>query len=350
MLNIEIRMFSNIYQVWDKVQFGRKQQQAFLEDLLSLINDGVPINQAIETIRDVSSGITKRVAAHIANQIAQGKLLADGMQDWFKRPLVEIVRAGENSGTLTTTLTAAIQSFAQRSSAITALINGMLYPLTVVLLALGVSVFIKNSVLISFAKIKPVAQWPSVGQTLYYLGEITQTWWWLVFLLLIALFILLTKLMRDFTGDLRHRIDHLPLLSLYRDSVAARFMETLGLLITNGVTLKKAITIIQLEASPYLAWHLLMMEYRLSGGTDNIADVLDTQLIRYTDLMRLRVVAKGKGFDYALINLGRQANEKNSKTIALTGKILGVVLLLSAALIAVTLILGIYTIGSSLTH
>jgi type II secretory pathway component PulF len=343
-------MFPKINQQWYKLQFGRKQQQAFLEDLSSLMNDGVAVNQAIETIRDVSSGIMQRVAAHIANQIAQGKLLADGMQGWFKRPLVEIIRTGENSGTLTTTLTAATRSFSQQSSAITALINALLYPLTVVLLALGVSVFIKNSVLISFAKIKPVAQWPSVGQTLFYIGEITQTWWWLVLLLIIVIFILIAKLMRDFTGDLRHRIDNLPLLSLYRDSVAARFMETLGLLITNGVVFKKALNIIQMEASPYLAWHLVMMEYRLSGGTDNIADVLDTRLIRPTDLMRLRVVAKGKGFEYALINLGRQANEKNSKTIALTGKIFGVLFLLLAALIAMTLIFGIYTIGSSLTH
>lgn len=343
-------MYNKFRQYFNQLQFTRKQQKAFLEDLASLINDGVPLNQAIETIRDVSTGITQYIAAHIAHQIAQGKLLADGMNGWFKRPLVEIIRAGENSGTLTRTLAAATQSFAQQSNAIAALLNALFYPLTVVLLALGVSVFIKNSVLISFAKIKPVSTWPSVGQSLFYLGDITQTWWWLILLLLITAAILIAKLLRDYTGEFRFALDKFPLLSLYRDSVAARFMETLGLLISNGVVLKKALNILQMEASAYLAWHLLMMEYRLSVGTDNIADVLDTHLIRPQDLMRLRAVAKGKNFEYALLSLGRQANEKNNKTIATTGKIVGACLLLIAAVIAITLILGIYTIGSTLTH
>src|SRR3990172_13138321 len=148
-------MVDKINQFWQRLQFARRQQQAFLEDLCSLIKDGVPINQAIETIRDISSVITKRVAANSANQIAQGKLLANGMQGWFKRPLVEVVRAGESSGRLTATLTSATQSFSKQSHAVTGLINGLLYPLTVVILALAVTVFIKNSVLMSFAKIKP---------------------------------------------------------------------------------------------------------------------------------------------------------------------------------------------------
>lgn len=343
-------MNPKIIRFWHQLQFGRKAQQAFLEDLCSLLKDGVSINTAIETIREVSTGVTKKIAIHILDQLAQGKLLADGLYTWFQHPLVEVIRAGENSGTLTTTLTSATQSFNQKSSAITAFFNAIIYPLTVVLLALGVTVFIKNSVLLSFAKIKPIAEWPSVGQSLFHIGQMTETWWWLALIMLLFLIVVVIKVLRDLTGGARHFIDQLPFVSLYRYDVAARFMQTLGLLITNGVIFKKALQIIQTDAPPYLAWHLLLMEYRLSSGIDNIADVLDTQLIRKTDLVRLRVVAKGKGFEYALIHLGQQATEKNSKMIALTGKILGGIFLLVAASLAMTLIFGIYTIGSSIAH
>ncbi len=341
---------TRLRQRWISLQFTHKQQQAFLEDLHSLVKDGVSVTQAIETIRTISTHATQKIATRIAEHIAQGKLLADGMQGFFSRAIIEIIRAGENSGTLDSTLESATQTFSQRSSAITSLIHAILYPLTVVCLALGVTVFIKNSVLNSFAKIKPITQWSSMGQSLFYLAEITQDGWWLILLIILGIIFLIAKMLRHYTHDSRHTIDTLPLFSLYRNVVAARLMETLGLLMRNGVILKKALQILQLDASPYLSWHLLMMELRLSGGTDNIADVLDTQLIQKNDLVRLRVVAKGKGFERALISLGRQANERNGKTIALMGKICGALLLALGAFIAATLIFGIYTVGSTIAQ
>lgn len=343
-------MFSKLQHSWQYVQFTRKYQQAFLEDLCSLIKDGVPASQAIETIREITTGITQQVASQISQAIAQGRPLADGMQGWFSRPLVEIIRTGENSGTLITSFESATHLLSQQTNAVVTLLNSITYPLTVLLLALGVTVFIKSTVLTNFAAIKPFSQWPDIGQNLYRLGEIIQDCWWLIIIAITALLVLFTRLLRTLTGDLRATIDKLPLFSLYRDTTAARFMETLGLLISNGVVLKKALSTMQLEADHYLHWHLLMMEFRLSGGSDNIADVLDTHLIRPNDLIRLRVVAKGKGFEHALISLGRQAQERNTKKITMTGKILGMILLLSGAMIAITIIVGIYTVGSSITR
>ena len=342
--------FVKLQEQWHRWQFTRKQQQTFLEDLYSLIQDGVPASQAIDTIRETSSGIFQEVATHISYVLAQGRPLADGMQGWFNNTLVEMIRSGEHSGTLTKSIESATKSLAQQTHAILALIHAITYPIVVIILALGVTVFIKNSVLIRFAEIKPITQWPNVGQTLYQLAELTQTGWWVVILIGAVLATFFVKMLHALTGDLRHAFDRIPVFSLYRDIIAARFMTTLGLLLSNGVVLKKALAIMQLDAQPYLAWHLLLMEFHLSGGMENLADVLNTNLIRNHDLARLRIVANNKGFQHALISLGQQANQRNNRAIILIGKMFGAFFLVLGALIAAITIFGVYTIGSSVTY
>lgn len=343
-------MWEKIEATFQHLQFGRAKQLAFLEDLRLLLDDGVPLNKAIDTVAQTAEGAEKLVALHLGQGLARGQQLADGMQAWFKPAVVELVRAGESSGALQKTLASAQTTLIEQNQALSAFLHATLYPLLVIFISCFVIIFITDSVLADFANMKPVVSWPEPGQILMALGSGIQTWWLLLLSLLVALSLGLWVFLQKSTGVLRRQIDALPILSLYRRSLAARFMETLGLLMNNGIALKKALVIMQNQAQPYFAWHLLMMEYRLSGGVDNVADVLDTDLLERRDLMRLRVVSQGnKGFAKALISLGKQASQRNAKAITLTGKIVGTTLLVAAAAIAALIIYAIYSVGSVLT-
>ena len=339
-------MFEAFNQKLQALQFSRKLQQAFLEDVSVLVEDGVPANQAIQTIAEITTGPTKIVADRILQKISEGKLIAEGMKGWFAQPIVEIIRAGEETGTLKENLSAAARALMEQSRGFTSLINSTVYPLTVVIMALGVSVFMKHSVLTSFEQIKPLILWPANGKLLYNVATFVENWWWVVLLVVVAIIFLVTRLLHELTGDVRKFADTLPVLSLYRDTTAARFMETLGLLLSNGIVLKRALVIIRAKASHYLRWHIYMMEFRLSGGRENIAEVIDTGLIQQSDILRLRVIAKGKGFEHALVRLGRLSGERTQKNIELTGKIIGFVLLGTGAAWAAFMIFTIYSVGS----
>jgi len=343
-------ILDSIQTKFKRLQFNTKKQRDFLEDLTSLIADGVPTNLAVETIAEVTEGITKEVAQEIAMHIAEGKLLADGLKDWFSLVIVEIIRTGEKGGALDKALQAANESLGSRVNALGALVGNLAYPLVVICIALGLIVFLRHSVLSSFVEMKPVSQWPSVGQTLYHLGGFVQNWWWLVILIIVGVIFGIARILHSITGDMRKFIDSIPLLSLYKDLAAARFMEALGLLLTNGVTLREALEIMRQEASPYLSWHLFMMEINLSAGKDNVADVLDTQLIKNSFLARLRAIAKGRGFEKALVNLGKRASIQVEKSVALTGRLMGGLLLGVGAFLAMTMVFGVYMIGNSLAH
>ena len=333
-------------QVVKVVQFWPQRQHVLLSDLTSLIEDGVSLSKALDTISQIYDGITKKVIDDMRDAIAQGHLLASGMERWFPQTIVEIVRAGEEGGTFDAALQSAVAYYKEQVFVIKMALQSMLYPLMVVCVALVMLVVIKNSVLVNFAQIKPITQWPAIGQNLFQLANIIQYWWWFILFVMIASVVGLAYFLQNVTGDMRQFVDHMPILSLYRRLAAARFMETLGLLASNGVPLKKAFQIMHQHASPYMSWHLMLMEFRLGGGKENIADVLDTQLLQKDDMLRLRVIASGKRFDEALISLGRQALTRYSQSVSITVKVLGGIMLVVGAMLAAMIVFGIYSVGS----
>jgi len=328
--------------------FTKEKQQAFLEDICLLIEDGVPAPQAIVVIFKVSTGVTREAAHAIMNAVAQGKNLADGMEEWFPQSIVEIIRSGEDGGSLAKSIKTAANTLTQQISALSSIISSIAYPLVVLIAACIVAVFLKNNIFVAFSSIKPLSQWPDNGKTFMAVSDFIQGWWWAVLIFIAAMFVTITYTMRNLIGDTRKIFDKIPLFSLYRDYVASGFMEILGLLISNGMPFKNVLSIVQNKATRYLSWHIYMMQFRLSGGRDNLADVLNTGLISNSDIERLRAMAQSKSFEHSLIQLGSQAAKKNVQKLCLTGKILGGFLLALGASFAIFMIFAVYGVGISI--
>jgi len=341
-----IKVFIQLSQQFKRLSFRTALQQAFLEDLAALVDDGVPAKAAIEIISKSSDNVVKEVAEAMQVSISQGKFLADGMYGWFPSYIVELVRAGEEGGALADTLSIAADALTRRQSAFANIIANITYPITVIILGMAVAVFINHSILDNFRTILPLNQWPAVGRDVAEFADFIQYWWWTLALFMIAAAASLGILLRNYVGNFRPVLDAMPIFSAYRKITSARFMQTLGLLITHGVVFKKAIKILQFSATPYIAWHLLSMEYRLGGGKENIAEVLNTGLIEEHDLMRLKIIAHGKGFEHALLRQGKGATIKAEENIKTAAKITGGILLFVGAALALFLILGIYSTGS----
>jgi type II secretory pathway component PulF len=341
-------LLDSIGQHLKRMQFGNKAQLAFLEDLYVLVNDGIPANRAIEMMAQVTTGLSRDVALSIGQKISEGQPLAEGMRDWFAVNIVEIIRVGEEGGALVETTKSAINTLTQHSGAWGALIKAISYPLMVICLACAIIVYLDNSVFQQFKDIKPIEQWPQAGRDLLTLGSIIQVWWWLVILFIVLFIIGLRIMMANYVGELRSLLDKFPPFSLYRRFVAARFLETLGLLVANGVVFKNALKVMQYQSNPYLTSHLVMMEHLLGMGKGNISDVLDTGLISEADILRLRVMAEVKGFEHGLVRMGVMGSEQNIKIVNLIAKITGGILLTVGAYLIITIVRGIYLTGMAM--
>lgn len=341
-------MTSSIIQRIKHYQFGTKAQLAFLEDFYLLVNDGIPANRAIEMMVQVTTGITRDVALAIGHKISQGQPLAEGMREWFSPNVVEIVRVGEEGGVLAETLKSAINTLTQRSGTFGALIGAVAYPLLVIIMACIIIVYLNNSVFIQFKAIKPIDQWPQAGLTLIATAELIKEWWWLVIVTIVAVFLIFRYVMINYTGELRPILDRFPPFSLYRKIAAARLMETMGLLVANGVVFKSAIKVMQYQANPYVTSHLVMMEHLLGMGRGNIADVLSTGLIEQKDILRLRVMAEVKGFEHGLVRMGIHGAEETNRTMRFIARIIGGLLLTVGAILIIIIVRGIYLTGMAM--
>lgn len=329
-------------------QFTTRAQLAFLEDFYLLVNDGIPANRAIEMMSQITSGLTRDVALSIAQSISEGKPLAEGMRNWFPMSVVEIIHVGEEGGALNETIKSAIGTLGQRSGALNALFGAISYPLMVIVMGCVVMIYLNNSVFEQFRSIKPIEEWPQGGRDLVNLANIIQNWWWLVILASMGIIVFFRVMMTNYTGEFRGLLDKFPPFSLYRRFVAARLMETMGLLIANGVVFKNAIKVMQYQSNPYVSSHLAMMEQLLAVGRGNVADVLATGLIDDTDIMRLRVMAEVKGFEHGLTRMGIYGTEESTKTLKLISKIIGGGLLVIGTTLIILIVRGIFTTGMSM--
>jgi type II secretory pathway component PulF len=331
-----------------KFQFGNKAQLGFLEDLSLLVSDGIPPNRAIEMMTQVATGLTREVAASISHKIAEGQALAEGMREWFSPNVIEIIRVGEEGGALAQTLKSAISTMSQRSGTMGAFIGAVSYPLLVIIMACVIIIYLNTSVFVQFKAIKPIDEWPDAGRDLVAIAGIIQGYWWLVILMVIALIVIIGKVMDNYVGELRPTLDKLPPFTIYKQLVAARMLETLGLLVSNGVVFKNAIKVMQHQANPYLSSHLVMMEHLLSMGKGNVADVLSTGLVKDQDVLRLRIMAEVKGFEHGLVRMGVHGSEKTAQTLKTIGKIFGGILLAFGGYLIIVIIRGIFLTGMAM--
>ncbi|MFN7098431.1 MAG: type II secretion system F family protein, partial [Gammaproteobacteria bacterium] len=135
----------------EKLTFSTTEQQAFLEDLATLVDDGVPANKAVEVIGRVETGTKRNVADHISLKIAQGRGIADGMEGWFSPAVIELVKAGEQGGTLGQNIRMAAESMGKKSETFSSLASSLTYPLVVLIAGCSVLIYMNHTVFPQFA-------------------------------------------------------------------------------------------------------------------------------------------------------------------------------------------------------
>lgn len=345
-----IAIITKIKKQWNYLRFTTKLQQAFLDDLMALMNDGISANQSIELMSYMSKGVVTKVVDDVLLAIAQGKLIADGLTQWFPAYIVEIIRAGEASGTLTSAMESAVVALGRKNYTLTTVVMSLAYPIAVIVMGFAVIVFLNNSIFHDFKTILPIDQWPMLAQILVAFAVFLQRWWWTVIVIISLLLISTYYLLHNYIGSLRSYFDRIPLISNFRSLTAARLLETLGLLTNNGLLIKQALHIIKEHASPYLNWHIMAMEYRLASGRDNLGEILDTGLVAEADIFRLRVIAKGRDISSALIRLGERASINTNKHLQHNARFTGIVFLCIGAGLAGLMILSIYGVGAAIAN
>ena len=224
----------------------------FSQQMAVMIRAGLPLIEVLDILAEQTE---RRSLANVVRQIEKdveaGASLTEAMGKYptiFGQFYLSMVRAGEASGMLDTILDQ-VATYLERIASLQRKIkSAIMYPVTVTVIAIGITIFL-------LLKVVPVFQsiFDSLGGDLplptkitIFLSNVIQHYWWLVLICLVVFIIIVSQWRKTKNG--RFAMDKMALKvpifgQLLLKSAVAKFCRTLGTLIRSGVNILYALEI-----------------------------------------------------------------------------------------------------------
>jgi general secretion pathway protein F len=232
---------------------GRRRDVLFFtQELSTLLNAGVPIDRALT----ITSEITERpqfrfIIVDILRVLKGGKSLADSLgvhPEYFSDLFVNMVRAGEASGSLAAVFERLSEFERSRDDLRSYIISSMIYPSLLATVGIGSIFVLLNFVVPRFAAVFEDSRMKIPVPTMIMLeaSKIVQAYWWMAAGAVLVTALIFRTYIRTAVGrlwwdSLRLRI---PLLGdALRKAETARFARAMATLVGNSVPLVQSIGI-----------------------------------------------------------------------------------------------------------
>jgi general secretion pathway protein F len=224
----------------------------FTRRLATLVASSVPLFEAMGSLYEQEeSGRLKQILARIRERIAEGASLSRafaGEPQVFGESYVSMVAAGEASGALDVVLERLADFLEEQEQIRGRVTSALAYPILMILVGGGVMLFLLTAVIPKIVVIfeDSKAALPLITIALIKLSHLLRGWWWLPTGLAISSVPLYRKAMlRD---NLRLKRDRLLLRlpvsgGMLQRLILSRFARVLGLLLSSGVPIIRALEI-----------------------------------------------------------------------------------------------------------
>jgi type II secretory pathway component PulF len=224
----------------------------FTQQLSNLLHSGMPLTVALNSMTHLESkGISADVSRQLKQDVMEGKSLSDAMA---KQPLifadlyVNMVRAGEQSGALGEVLKRLADHYERFAEVQQKFVSSLIYPAVVACVGVAIIAFFMTYMLPKFLSIFEgmQVQLPAATQFLVSLSHLFSGYWWLMLLVLVALFILFKRYQSSEPG--KRAIDTWKLRApvvgkVVKLNLYGQFSRTLATLLQNGVPVLTALKI-----------------------------------------------------------------------------------------------------------
>jgi len=224
----------------------------FTQQLANLLNSGMPLTVALSSMTHLGSrGIPAEVSRDLKQEVTEGRGLSDAMAKQpriFSDLYVNMVRAGEQSGSLVQVLRRMASHFQQFAEVQGKFKSAMIYPALVVCMGLCIVAFFMFFMLPRFTEIFNGfnIELPLPTRMLIGTSQFTLKYWWLIGFVLIALVVLFKRFSTSDEGT--RKMDEwkmkLPVFgNVVKLNLFGQFARTLGTLLQNGVPVLTALKI-----------------------------------------------------------------------------------------------------------
>ena len=162
----------------------RKDVLFFTQELSTLLNSSVPVDRALSiTLELTERAAFRAIVADILRVLKGGKSLADSLAthpEYFTDLYVNMVRAGEASGSLATVFDRLSEFEKSRDELRNYIISSMIYPVLLACVGIGSILVLMNFVVPRFASVFADSHMkiPAPTQAMLDVSKFVQTWWW----------------------------------------------------------------------------------------------------------------------------------------------------------------------------
>ncbi len=236
--------------------FTRRQAgkvTGFLQEVSTLLNAGIPLLDALDTIARQHTGAFQRSILLLRDHVAAGGSLAEAMAlqpALFDDLCRNIVEVGENTGTLERALDRLVE-FRQRSAGLkNRVATALTYPCILLLVGLGVSIFLMTYVVPNLLDVlqRSNKDLPLATVIVRNVSDFLVGWWWALLLGVGLLAVGGAAALRTDRGRMAwHRLQlRIPLLGeLIRKQAIARLSMVMATLLKSNVPFVRAIKLAQ---------------------------------------------------------------------------------------------------------
>jgi len=224
----------------------------FTTQLANLLQSGMPLTVALNSMTHLESpGIPAEVSRDLKTEVTEGRGLSDAMARQpriFSELYINMVKAGESSGSLVQVLRRMASHFQQFAEVQAKFKSAMIYPAMVICVGLGIVALFMFFMMPRFTEIFNGfnIQLPLPTRALMRASHWFLDYWWLLGLVIVVLVILFKRFQTSAAGA--RKLDEwrmkAPVVGkVVKLNVFGQFTRTLGTLLQNGVPVLTALKI-----------------------------------------------------------------------------------------------------------
>ena len=229
-----------------------RDMSVFCRQFASILKAGVSIINALEMMESQTENKDlKKSIGKVRGSVEKGETLSDAMrtESLFPSILVDMVRAGEASGSLETSLSRMAVQFEKDAKTKGMIKKAMIYPMVLLCVAIGVLV-----VMVVYVIPKFVSMFEDLGSDLPFMTKMMLNLsdfvinYWYIIIIAIAAIVILYKSYKKTDGG-KHLIDGIKLKipvfgELAKKTACARFARTMSTLLQAGMPMIEALDIV----------------------------------------------------------------------------------------------------------
>jgi type II secretory pathway component PulF len=324
----------------------------FTTQLANLLNSGMPLTVALNSMTHLGTkGIPTDVSRDLRQEVTEGRALSDAMARQpriFSDLYVNMVRAGESSGSLVVVLRRMATHFQQFAEVQGKFKSAMIYPVMVICVGILLVTFFMTFMMPKFIDIFNgfnVAL-PLPTKLLIATSDLFTKWWWLMGLGVVAVFVIFKRFQSSEAG--RRKIDEWRMKApvfgkVVQVNLYGQFCRTLGTLLQNGVPVLAALKITeQVMSNVHIKGAIANTREAVTDGKTLAQPLAQSKLFPQLMVDLVRLGEETGDVPGALNNLADTYENELQIALRVMSDLIGPVLIIVMAIIVGFLLLSIF--------